>query len=636
MAIFSYLQSLWQFPKWKSDDLKVSAKLVQQLPIPEQTKHFVFALREPDTDAVVYIVAAQNLSEQAALDAELLIKKVQPKAVVTQIAPSVSAEIQDEEKCSSSDQSSHVPTSSFEVLRRCFINEITKEQYDTFAGCQVLREIFGVGFYGHFLAAKAAAADVNAHFVVLESPYENACATPSAGKSSSGEQSSGFQLQGSCLLAGNANSASYSTLKRLCLTNNLQEEMVKALIPSLELFISASNSSETGSQASLHGSKPSSDFQVPPFAESVYPLLEDLYSIFTNLPSMGKTLASAQQMLVDVGKGGPVNVQLFSEVLNFRIAIEGLRIALNDAGRGPIDRKENGSLTRLEFSELPSEEKCHALFAQSIRNEAKKYGTVVAIVDAAALSGLRKYWNTSVPQEFLEFASQCCISPYDNEVKAHEDATANQEGKRKLLADKPVVAVGAGATAILGASSLSKALPASTLVKVTTFKIPASLKFGFAHLQRTAVLVIHKIFGSVMPGVSGFGANSSTLKAAVSAEKIRSVAHTVVASAQRTSFLAIRTSFYEIMRRRHVKSVRVVPWVTFGCSMAACAGLLVYGDGIECAAGSISSVPTITSLGRGLLDLRQASEQARQSNGTKIREALQSLAYNLQKMKVDR
>ncbi|KAH7671953.1 hypothetical protein IHE45_09G022200 [Dioscorea alata] len=466
MAIFSYLQSLWQFPKWKSDDLKVSLKLVQKLPIPEQTKHFVFALCEPDSDAVVYILAAQNLSEQAALDAELLIKKVQPKAVVTQIAPSVSAEIQDEEKCSSSDQSSHVPTSSFEVLRRCFINKINKEEYDIFAGCQVLREIFGVGFYGHFSAAKAAAADVNAHFVVLESPYENACATPSAGKCSSGEQSSGFQLQGSCLLPGNANSASYSTLKRLCLTNNLQEEMVKALIPSLELFISASNFSETGSEASLHGSKPSSDFQVPPFAESVYPLLEDLYSIFTNLPSMGKTLASAQQMLVDVGKGGPVNVQLFSEVLNFRIAIEGLRIALNDAGRGPIDRKENGSLTRVEFSELPSEEKCHAFFAQSVRNEAKKYGTVVAIVDAAALSGLRKYWNTSVPQEFLEFASQCCISPYDNEVKAHEDATANQEGKRKLLADKPVVAVGAGATAILGASSLSKALPASTLVKV--------------------------------------------------------------------------------------------------------------------------------------------------------------------------
>lgn len=629
MTIFSYLQNLWQFPKWKSDDLQVSAKFVQQLSIPEQTKHFVFALREPDSNAVVYILAAQNLSEQAALDAELLIKQVQPKAVVTQIAPSVLAEIQAEEKCSNSDKSSHVPTSSFEVLRRCFIDKINKEQYDTFAGFQVVREIFGVGFYGQFLAAKAAATEVNAHFVVLESPYESACATPPAGVSSSGDQSSGLQLQGSCLLPGNVNSSSYTTFRRFCLTNNLQEEMVKALIPSLELLISASNFSETGSEAALHGSKPSSDFQVPPFAKSVYPLLEDLYSIFTNLPSMGKALASAQQLLVDVDKGGPVNVQLLSEVQNFRIAIESLRIALNDAGRGPIDRKENGSLTRLEFSELSSEEKCHALFAQSVRNEAKKYGTVVAIVDVANLSGLRKYWNTSVPQEFLEF------STYDNEVKAHEDATTNQERKRKLLADKPVVAVGAGATAVFGASSLSKALPASTLVKVTTFKIPASLKFGFVHLQRTVLLGINKILGSVMPGVSSFGTKSSTLKAAVSAEKIRSVTHSVVASAQRTTLLAIRTSFYEIMRRRHVKSVKVVPCVTFGCSMAACAGLLAYGDGIECAAESIPSVPTITALGQGLLDLRQASEQARQSNGTKIRESLQSLAYNLKKMKVN-
>ena len=69
-------------------------------------------------------------------------------------------------------------------------------------------------------------------------------------------------------------------------------------------------------------------------------------------------MVSAQEMLANVNQGEPVDSQLLSEVHDFRIAIEGLRIALNNAAYGPISKTENGkSESRVEFSELPSDEK---------------------------------------------------------------------------------------------------------------------------------------------------------------------------------------------------------------------------------------------------------------------------------------
>ncbi|KAJ8624138.1 hypothetical protein MRB53_032668 [Persea americana] len=67
-AMLSWLQDLWPFSIRKTDgDLKASDGLVHGLSIPDQTKQFVFAVRDPETQAVIYLLDAQNLSEQTSV-----------------------------------------------------------------------------------------------------------------------------------------------------------------------------------------------------------------------------------------------------------------------------------------------------------------------------------------------------------------------------------------------------------------------------------------------------------------------------------------------------------------------------------------------------------------------------------------
>ncbi|RZR86973.1 hypothetical protein BHM03_00014272 [Ensete ventricosum] len=635
LAIFSHLQNLWPFSRSKTDDLKISAQLVRKLSVPDKTKQFVFALREPDSDAVVYILSAQNLSLQSALDAEYLIKEVQPRAVVAQISPSVLADIRSEEKCLRNDQANHVPTSSFGVLKRCLMEKINKDHYESFAGCHVLHEIFGVGFYGHFLAAKRAAEDVHSHFMLLESPYEKGCTATSVENDKDGGQSFALHIQTSGLLPGKVTSAIYSSSKRICLDTALQSQAIRSVIPSLDLIISKEILSDHNSEVESGKDQPNCSFKVPPFAQSFYPLLTDLHHIFTDLPYIAKAMVSVQKILANISDGQPVDTQTLSNVYFFRIAIEGVRIALNNAARLPMDREGKSTSTKLEFSELPSEEKSQVLFVQALRSQARKFGSVVAIVDAGCLAGLRRHWNTSVPLKIADLTDQCFTEYYADDLDANGEKVEDMR-KTGLLADKPVVAVGAGATAALGASSLSKAIPASTFIKLATYKVPATLKFGFANLQRAATVGLGNILGSSNPlahGLASVGAKTLPWKFTASAEKIRAVTHTMIASAERTSLLAMRTSFYEIMRRRGVRPHRFMPLATFSCSMVACTGLLAYGDGIECVAESLPNVPMIASLGRGLESLNQASKEVRKTDGSKIQEVLQTLVYNLKKMR---
>ncbi|XP_058102354.1 uncharacterized protein LOC131246346 [Magnolia sinica] len=634
-TILSHLQNLWPFSLRKTgDDLKLSDTLVRGLPIPDQTKQFVFAIREPESQAVVYVLAAQNLSEQSALDAEYLIKVVRPDAVVAQISPSALIEIQQEENHLRNDEEIPVPTSAFGVLKGCFVDKINSVQYESLAGGQVLREIFGIGFYGHFLAAKSAAKEADSTFLSLESPFVSTCVDNSQDSDNNdlGNAGSGLLLQPSNLLPGKVTSVISSNSKRFCLTDKLQSQMVKSLSSSLAL--STSKDLKPSFLDSVHGSEagdcqPRCDFQAPSFAESVYSLLTDLHDMFIDIPAIGKALVYAQKILVDVDEGKSIDTKLLSEVHNFRIAVEGLRIALNSAARSPVNKMEKTNSAAVEFSDLPPDEKCHVLFAQALKSQTKKFRSIVAIVDASSLAGLRKHWNTTVPLEVAELADQC-FRMYDSEV----EISAENTDRKRLLADKPVVAVGAGATAVLGASSLSKAVPVSTLVKVVTYKVPVSLKIGLAQMQRTAAIALTKILGPskiVAPGIASSGAKTSALKVTASAEKIRVVAHSIIASAERTSFQAMRSAFYEIMRRRQGRPVGVMPWTAFGCSVATCTGLLVYGDGIECVAESVPSAPTIACLGRGLRSLHQASQEARQTNTAKIHEAIKSLMYSLKK-----
>ncbi|KAM2856254.1 hypothetical protein PS2_000638 [Malus domestica] len=202
-------------------------------------------------------------------------------------------------------------------------------------------------------------------------------------------------------------------------------------------------------------------------------------------------------MLYDVNRGEAVDTNVISEVYALRIAVEGLRISLNNAGCLPINKIREPSLNQAELSDLPVEDKSHALLVEALRGQTKKFKTIVAVVDASGLASLRKHWKTHVPLEVKEMVG-------------------------KLVTD----CEGAGATAVLGASSLSKAatlkFPASTLMKVVTFKVPASL--GPSKM--------------VAPGVK----STTLLKATASAEKIRVAAHSVTAAAEKTSFSAMRTA----------------------------------------------------------------------------------------------
>uniref|UniRef100_F6I3T6 Uncharacterized protein n=1 Tax=Vitis vinifera TaxID=29760 RepID=F6I3T6_VITVI len=540
--LYENLQKLWPFSALKFDDLKASDALVRKLPIPEHTKQFVFAVRDPE-------------SQSGQLENGI---------------------------------NDPVPTSSFAVIKRCFIDKINKEKYENVAGSLVLREVFGIGFHGHFLAAKRAAEEVGSSFLLVESPIVGSLSNDSA------SPELGNKFQG------------------------------------LALGQSSLVSQKVGNVASVGDFVPRCDYEAPPFAQSVYPLLEDLHNIFSDLPSIGRALAQAQKMLSDVNRGEIVDTKLLSEIYTFRIAVEGLRIALNNAARLPINKLSSTNLDEIEFSDLPVEDKSHALFAQVLRSQTKKFKTIVAVVDASGLSGLRKHWNTPVPLEVKDLVGQLVTS-----CEGDED-TSNHTDRRRLLTDKPVVAVGAGATAVLGASSFSKVLPVSTFMKAVSFKVPASFKLILTQTQKAVAIGLGKTVGPtkvVVPGIASSGTKTtSVLKAAASAEKIRAVAHSMIASAEKTSFSAMRTSFYEIMRKRNIRAVGFLPWATFGCSIATCSGLLMYGDGIECAVESVPAAPSIASLGRGIRSLHQASQAVMQTDSNKIQKSIESLMYRLKKI----
>lgn len=183
--------------------------------------------------------------------------------------------------------------------------------------------------------------------------------------------------------------------------------------------------------------KPRCNYQAPPFSQSIYPLLTDFNSIFVDLPSIGKALSSAQKMLFDIDRGDVVDAQLLYEVHTFRLAVEGLRIAVNKAGRRPIGRVQ-GSVT-MEFSKLPMSEKSHVVLAKALRSKTKDFKSIVAIVEASSLAGLRKYWRTPVSWDFEHLVKQS-IRKYNDHQERLAIGTVD-----KLLAENPMVAIGATA-----------------------------------------------------------------------------------------------------------------------------------------------------------------------------------------------
>ncbi|XP_047074844.1 uncharacterized protein LOC124684612 [Lolium rigidum] len=649
-ALLSFFQSLWPLSaRLKEDDLGASARLVRPLAVPEETKQFVLALREPESRGLIYILAAQNLSEQSAADAGHLIRAVRPGAVITQVAHAEVDDVWIEEECLAEGGAGGVPASPFQVIKRCVTEKKSKEHYVKSAACQVLQEIFGVGFYGHLLAAKKAAEETGSHFLLLGSPYEKNC---NGGGGSSNENSSddssaqdskascslpqtamddnksGQKLQGSCLVTQGATSTASSNVRNICLVDDYGRQILKSLAPTANLLLSQAISSTAVTECRLSECKPADGYEPPLFAQTVYPLLADLYAIFIDTPAIVKAMSSVQMLLTQVHRGKPICSEMLSDVYAFGIAIEALRICLNNAGRRRIDAKDNHGLEKLEFAELPSEEKCHILLVQALRSQLREFGSVVAVVDASCLAGIRRHWNTPVPSEITQLAGKC-FSHYGNKNDGDSsELPLDSTDKKSWIAEKPVVAVGAGGTAILGFSSLSKTVQASAVFNLAPYKTPVVLKYGLMKLQRHAGVVLSKLLSH---GVVSASSKSSALQFTASAEKIRAVTHTVITSAEGTSILAMRTSFYEIMQKRRNRPFRLTPWATFGFSMVACAGLVKHGDGIECAAAAAPSVPMIASLGRGLESLRVTSQEARQTKGQNVKEALLTFLSSLKK-----
>ncbi|KAA8517318.1 hypothetical protein F0562_017611 [Nyssa sinensis] len=320
-SFISYLQTLWPFSPHRLDDLGVSDRIVRGLPIPEQTKQFVFAIPEPESQSIVYILAAQNLSKQAAVDAECLIKEVRPEVVVAQVTPSVLVEILEEDSKSSNNLVNSMPTTSFEVLKGCFINKINKEIYENVAGNLVFQEIFGVGFHGHHLSAKRAAEDVGSSFLLLEAPSMNA-EGDSCGEPTIRNKFQALVLQQCSLVPQKVSSVSPKTF---CVTNDLQHQMVRSICSYLA-------------------------------------------------QSASKVAPSTSVSEVDIGE--------FQPRCNY--LVEGLRIALNNAARCPVSKLPGSA--RIEFSELPVNDKSHVLLAQTLRSQTKNFKTIVAIVEASSLA----------------------------------------------------------------------------------------------------------------------------------------------------------------------------------------------------------------------------------------------------------
>ncbi|KAH6814790.1 transmembrane protein [Perilla frutescens var. frutescens] len=629
-AVVEYVQNLWPLSTFvfynSNSDLRQSDRIVKKLAIPESTKHFVYAIREPESQAVIYVLAVQNLSERSALDAECLIREIKPDAVVVQMGQLNESEMTGLREGRSGlvgvngGCDDTVPTSVFEVLMNCFMHKINKEKYEDVAGSLVLREIFGVSFNGHLISAKKTAEEVGSSFLMLESPFVKCNVADdvecdSEAESKGGDSGTGlhnaFSLQLSSLVPTRIGSSIESlTSRAFRVTDEVQTQMVKFL----SSYMAGGN---PGLRLAGGGVRQlADDYEAPQFAKCVYPLLVDLHDIFAGIPSIGTALACAQKVLCDVDKGEVVDNRLLSEVYAFQIAVEGLRIALNNAGR--VIR--NPVPAQCKFSDLPVDDQAHAILAQALRSQTKKYKSIVAVVDASGLAGLRKNWKTAVPPEIEDMVDQLVFNLED------DDEISMRCNRKWKLTDKPVVAVGAGATAVFGASSLSKVIPASSFIKVATLHLPTSL-------QKAILMAFGKGLGPTKM-VASSSLKGSTIKAIASAEKIRAVAHSVIASAEKTSLSAMRSAFYEIMRNRQVRRVGLLPFATFGCSMATCAGLLVYGDGIECACESVPAAPSIASLGRGIRSLHLASQVARPAESSRIQKSIESLLHKFKNLKI--
>ncbi|KAI5081447.1 hypothetical protein GOP47_0004630 [Adiantum capillus-veneris] len=622
--IVSLLSFFW--PSFSNDDLYISKRLVQSLPIQPSTRYFTLALQDPQRPkSVLYILSTMLLSEQSASDADDLINAVKPNVVVAQVGSDAMEVIHMEHLPVTANL---YPKSILHVIRESFHDGNSYAKYMKMAQADVIKAIFGTTFMGHVVAAKHAAKELRSEFYYLECPVVPANGTTAEKTSDDNENplavahhvasSLGSSFFG-CSGARSSNWSAYTLIAPE--VNSSLSNALAAASPSLSRF---------STQEQEESSLPETEYKCPEYAQVVYPFLAELYNTYRHLPGMGLAIQGTQKLLTDVEKGEVVDHSHLSICQCFRLAAEGLRVALNSSAYAPLKLDKVSS--PLSFDELPYEDKCYVLLAQALKQQLQKSQCVVAVLDAGMVAGVRKYWTFSVPDDVAAMAMECLIS------EADEDSINEAEGSKSRILDKPLIVMGAGAAAAFGVASFSQWAPASTAMKILSFKVPTIFKLGLLQAKKGTVSTMakaaHPLMKSFMFPGKGFlatksvaGSKISLLKAVANTGNIRTAAHSVIATAEKASYSAIRTAFYNAMQNRHRKNGGGKLWLCFGASVAACAGLLAFGQGIENVIEIVPAAYSISNLCQGVSNLSNASNELMQFEDKQYWETMYSRLY---------
>lgn len=611
----SWISSLLSFfwPSRISNDISVSHRLVHSLPLQPSTRYFTFALRDPQQpDSVLYILSTLLLSEQSAFDVQDLINTVKPGAVVAHVGLDATEVIHMEHLHAMSLKNLDMyPKSALHVLKESFHDGNNHAKYMKMAQADVIRAIFGTTFMGHVVAARQAAGESKSLFYYLESP---------GGPPESADEEESLNNNDSVgaarHVASSLGSSWFSPLGSRDCSVNLNSPGLKFIVShvqsSLEDTLAATHSSAEIERNDTNDTE--MEYKCPEFAQLFYPFLAELYNTYKDLPGMDLALERTQKLLMDVEKGKAVNHSELAICRCFRLAAEGLRVALNRSARTPL-RLEKVTSSMLQFDELPYEEKCYVLLAEALKQQLQKSQSVVAVLDAGMVAGIRKYWMTPVPDHVATLAMECLIS------EADEDASLEADGSKGGILDKPIIVVGAGAAAAVGVASFSQWAPA---MKILSFKIPTFVKLGIAKAVNPVMNWVLPSGKSILAAKSTMGSKVAVMKAVSNTGNIRAAAHSVIATAEKASLSAIRTAFYNVMRNRHRKGVGGRLWLSFGASVAACAGLLQFGEGIENVIEIIPQAYSLSLLCQGVNNVCHASDTLKQVEDAKYWGAMYS------------
>jgi hypothetical protein len=595
---------------------------------------------------VVYILPVVVLSEQSAWDAEDLIKTVKPNSVIVQVGSDALEAIHIEHHHACNPLSLGVyPTSALHVIKESFHEAGNHWKYTKMAQADVLKALFGTTFTGYVLAAKKAANDANSSFYFLESPpnlVENEelnCPNPvdAAKNIASLLGSSTFfrsALKPHLLSIDSpglqfiASHVKASIDKALEVTSTTPGYAKRNVLPDVNANV---EDNAVLMEGNVNAPGDGTEYACPKFAEPFYPFLADLYSVFQDLPGMDCAFEKTQKLLKDVEKGNTSDAYELSLCQCFRLAAEGLRVALCKSAHSPL-RYDRSKASALHFDDLSYEEKCHVLLVQALKQQARESQCVVAILDAGSLAGVRKYWSFPVADDVVKMAKECLLLHVDEDTQITEEEF---KGKSRVLG-KPIIMVGAAAVGVVSLSHF--AAPFSTAFKILIFKIPLIVKLVLLQTKKGTIMAMSKLATPVtkllFPYTKGMGfvkfaagSKASALKAMASSGKIRGAAHSVIATAEKATLSAIRTSFYNAMQSQQKKGARGKPWVSFGASVAACIGLFTYGEGIENVAEILPEVPALSRLCRGVNNLCHASYSLRHVEDSAYWENLYSQLY---------